>query len=96
MTHTEIIVVDSGYFDPNDGFTARPIIGSQGLPESGYDGGAPFYQVVPSGVKVMNHYFKGKQVRNRGRTNSSRTIGSECQWQETQGASRMPPSLKLL
>ena len=49
MSHTEKTVVDSGYFDPHDGFTARPIIGSQGLPESGYDGGAPFYQVVPSG-----------------------------------------------
>ena len=48
MTHTEIIVVDSGYFDPNDGFTARPIVGSQALPVSGYDEGAPFYHVVPS------------------------------------------------
>jgi hypothetical protein len=48
MTHTEIIVVDSGYFDPNDGFAARPIVGSQGLPVSGYDEGAPFYHVVPS------------------------------------------------
>lgn len=48
MTHTEIIVVDSGYFDPNDGFAARPIIGSQAIPESGYEEGVPFYQVVPS------------------------------------------------
>jgi len=48
MTHTEIIVVDSGHFDPNDGFTARPIVGSQALPVSGYDEGAPFYHVVPS------------------------------------------------
>ena len=48
MTHTEITVVDSGYFDPNDGFTARPIVGSQALPVSGYDEGAPFYHVVPS------------------------------------------------
>ena len=48
MTHTEIIVVDSGYFDPNDGFAARPIVGSQGVPISGYDEGAPFYHVVPS------------------------------------------------
>ena len=48
MTHTEIIVVDSGYFDPNDGFAARPIVGSQAFPESGYDEGAPFYHVVPS------------------------------------------------
>lgn len=48
MTHTEIIVVDSGYFDPNDGFASRPIIGSQAIPESGYEEGVPFYQVVPS------------------------------------------------
>ena len=48
MTHTEITVVDSGYFDPNDGFAARPIIGSQPIPESGYDEGVPFYQIVPS------------------------------------------------
>ena len=48
MTHTKTTVVDSGYFGPNDGFTARPIVGSQAFPDSGYDGGAPFYQVVPS------------------------------------------------
>ena len=48
MTHTKTTVVDSGYFGPNDGFAARPIVGSQAFPDSGYDGGAPFYQVVPS------------------------------------------------
>lgn len=67
MSHTEKTVVDSGYFDPNDGFTARPIVGSQGLPESGYDGGAPFYQVVPSGEWWGDDYEQNNaDVETRG------------------------------
>ena len=76
MTHTEIIVVDSGYFDPNDGFTARPIVGSQALPVSGYDEGAPFYQVVPSGEWWGDDYeWNWGHAPNRGSNARTNTQG---------------------
>ena len=76
MTHTEITVVDSGYFDPNDGFTARPIVGSQGLPESGYDGGAPFYHVVPSSEWWGDDYeWNWGHAPNRGSNARTNTQG---------------------
>jgi len=76
MTHTEIIVVDSGYFDPNDGFTARPIVGSQALPVSGYDEGAPFYHVVPSSEWWGDDYeWNWGHSPNRGSNARTKTQG---------------------
>ena len=75
MTHTEIIVVDSGYFDPNDGFAARPIIGSQAIPESGYEEGVPFYQVVPSSEWWGDEYeWNWGHSPNTG-TNANTSLG---------------------
>ena len=76
MTHTEITVVDSGYFDPNDSFTARPIVGSQGLPVSGYDEGAPFYHIAPSSEWWGDDYeWNWGHSPNRGSNARTKTQG---------------------